>query len=49
MPEEFLQYIWEYRLFDSENLKTTTGQPVEVVKTGKRNMDSGPDFFNSLV
>ena len=49
MPEEFLQYIWENHLFEAANLKTTSGQPIEIISTGKRNTDSGPDFFNARV
>jgi hypothetical protein len=49
MPEEFLQYIWEQQLFNSHNLKITTGQTLEILNTGRRNYDSGPDFFNAKV
>ncbi len=49
LPEEFLQYVWENRLFYSNNLKTTIGEFVEIVKQGKRNTDSGPDFFNAKI
>jgi hypothetical protein len=49
MPEEFLQYIWESRLFYSEKLKTTTGEIIEIINQGKRNTDAGPDFFNAKI
>ncbi len=49
LPEEFLHYIWEQRLFDNDNLVTTEGQPLEIIQTGKRNTDSGPDFFNARI
>jgi hypothetical protein len=49
MPEEFLQYIWENNLFKVDGLQTTDGQPVEIISTGKRNSDSGPDFFNARI
>ncbi|HSM48291.1 MAG TPA: DUF2851 family protein, partial [Draconibacterium sp.] len=49
MPEEFLQYIWENNLFEIDGLQTTDGQPVEIISVGKRNSDSGPDFFNARV
>jgi len=26
MPEEFLQYVWENKLFFAENLKTSNGE-----------------------
>lgn len=49
MPEEFLQHIWENRLFFDRNLKTTAGETLEIIDQGKRNTDSGPDFFNAKV
>ena len=48
MREEFLYYIWENRLTD-KNLKTNEGESVEVVATGYRNTDSGPDFLEARI
>ena len=48
MREEFLYYIWENRLTDKD-LKTTEGESVEVVATGYRNTDSGPDFLEAKI
>lgn len=49
MNEEFLHYIWKFRLFDQLVLQTTAGEPVEIVKVGEHNFDSGPDFFNAKI
>ncbi len=49
IPEEFLQYVWEQRLFNNENLQTENGEIVEIINVGKRNTDSGPDFFNAKI
>lgn len=49
VSEEFLHYIWEYKLFTATELKTTKGANLEIIQTGKRNTDSGPDFFNARV
>jgi hypothetical protein len=49
MTEEFIQYIWENRLFFAENLSTTDAQIVKILHTGNRNFDSGPDFFNARI
>ncbi|MCF8304326.1 MAG: DUF2851 family protein [Bacteroidales bacterium] len=46
MNEEFLHYLWNYRLFDNQ-LKTTCGDPVQLIKPGQHNRDAGPDFFNA--
>jgi len=48
MREEFLYYIWENRLTDKD-LKTAEGEAVEVVTTGYRNTDSGPDFLEAKI
>jgi hypothetical protein len=47
MNEEFLHYIWKFKLFDQLNLKTLSGEAVEIVKAGTHNTDAGPDFFNA--
>jgi hypothetical protein len=49
IPEEFLQYIWENRLFNADNLQTVNGESLEILNVGKRNTDSGPDFFNAKI
>lgn len=48
MTEEFLHYIWQYRLY-SPNLVLQTGEQVEVLHPGVHNTDSGPDFFNAKI
>jgi hypothetical protein len=48
MREEFLYYIWENRLLNKA-LQTTEGEPIEVVATGYRNTDSGPDFLEARI
>ena len=48
MREEFLYYIWENRLTDKD-LKTSEGETVEVVATGYRNTNSGPDFLEAKI
>lgn len=47
MKEDFLHYIWQYRLFGFENLVTTDGTPVSILHPGSRNPNAGPDFFNA--
>ena len=49
LSEEFLHYVWEQQLFHSEDLKIATGESLEIINTGKRNPDSGPDFFNAKI
>jgi Protein of unknown function (DUF2851) len=49
MQEEFLHYLWKFRLFDNKDLKTTEDEPIEILKCGEPNPDSGPDFFNARI
>lgn len=47
MTEQLLQYLWKYRLLDTQNLYTLEGEPVQVLKPGEQNRDSGADFSNA--
>jgi hypothetical protein len=49
MTEEFLHYVWKFRLFDQNNLTTSENENVIILKSGEHNFDSGPDFFNAKV
>ncbi len=48
MKESFLYYLWENRLLTGI-LQTASGLPVEIVNTGFRNTNSGPDFLEAKV
>ena len=45
--EDLLQFIWEYQLYDSKQLTTSTGEEVTILKQGFLNKNSGPDFSNA--
>ncbi|MCC8425601.1 DUF2851 family protein [Mucilaginibacter sp. UR6-11] len=47
--EDFLHYIWKFRLFERTDLQTTAGEAVEILATGTHNTDSGPDFGNARI
>ena len=49
MREDFLHYLWKYRIINSQIQYTRTGQRVEIVHPGMHNHDAGPDFFNARV
>lgn len=48
MKEEFLYYLWENRLIDNA-LQTTEGERIDIVATGYRNTNSGPDFLEAKI
>jgi len=47
MKEEFLHYVWKYRLYNKELLADSQGNKIEVITPGEYNRDAGPDFFNA--
>ncbi len=49
MNEAFLQHIWKYHLFDKTELIASTGEKIEIINVGQKNIDAGPDFFNAKV
>lgn len=44
MNEKILQFIWNYKIFSTNNLKDTIGNSIEILDFGKWNQNSGPDF-----
>ncbi len=49
MKEEFLHYLWRYRLFREEGLCTTSGDPVKIEDPGYVHQDGGPDLQNARI
>lgn len=47
--EELLYYVWQHKLFSLTALETDNKLPVEIIDTGLRNTNAGPDFFNAKV
>ncbi|QNM87040.1 DUF2851 family protein [Polaribacter pectinis] len=47
MNEDFLHYVWKYKLFSKGDLKTTSNEVLTILKSGIHNKNSGPDFLNS--
>ncbi|SHN10824.1 DUF2851 family protein [Mucilaginibacter sp. OK098] len=48
-PEDFLHYVWKFRLFERADLQTTDGEELEIFSAGMHNSDSGPDFQNARI
>jgi hypothetical protein len=49
MNEDFLQFIWKFRYYNSKSLTTTIGETLEIAKPGEHNTDGGPDFLNARI
>ncbi|MCR8561693.1 DUF2851 family protein [Mucilaginibacter sp. BJC16-A38] len=48
-PEDFLHYVWKFRLFERADLQTTNGEELEIFSAGMHNSDSGPDFQTARI
>ncbi len=44
MREEFIYYLWRFRLFNSP-LITNTGEEVRIIDVGQKNLNAGPDIL----
>ena len=49
MEESFLHFVWKYKLFNQNDLKTTDGKPLKILSCGVHNRDAGPDFLNAKI
>ncbi len=49
MTERLLQYIWQFQYFNRGDLKTTSGEPLEIISQGQLNTNQGPDFHNAKI
>lgn len=49
MTERLLQYIWQFRYFNHDNLEVTTGEPFHVIYPGALNTNQGPDFLEARI
>ncbi|QTE22346.1 DUF2851 family protein [Polaribacter cellanae] len=47
MNEDFLHYLWKYRLFSKIDLQTLENEALTVLKSGLHNKNAGPDFLNA--
>lgn len=48
-PEDFLHYLWQFRSFDNNDLKTADGENLKIIHQGFLNRNAGPDFSNSKI
>ena len=47
MTEAYLHYIWKYRLFNTNQLKTSKGEQISIKNYGIHNPNAGPDFLEA--
>ncbi|MEJ7625787.1 MAG: DUF2851 family protein [Ferruginibacter sp.] len=49
MNERLLQYIWQYKYYNSADLRTTDNLPLQIIHPGTYNTNQGPDFINARI
>lgn len=49
LPESFLHFVWQFRLYDNKGLQTSDGKYVAVLNCGSPNKNAGPDFTNAKI
>jgi len=49
MTEDFLHYIWKFRLFNTAQLKSTLGEELQILHPGIHNSNGGPDFLQAKI
>lgn len=49
MNETFLHYVWKMQSFITNELYTTEGESILILKNGNYNLHAGPDFTNAKI
>lgn len=49
MNERLLQFIWQFRHFNSSFLQTTDGRQLQIIHAGMLNHNAGPDFSEAKI
>ncbi|MFD2910080.1 DUF2851 family protein [Flavobacterium ardleyense] len=49
MKEDYLHHLWQHKKFAVTDLKTTTGESIQILNSGQYLQLAGPDFFNSQI
>ncbi len=49
MTERLLQFIWQFQYYNTANLTTTLGEPLQIITQGKLNTNQGPDFLHAKI
>jgi hypothetical protein len=49
LKEVFLHFIWQFQLFNKQDLKLVSGETLNIIKPGNLNEQSGPDFSHAHI
>lgn len=48
-PEDFLHYVWQFKSYSFNDLRTADGEDLKVIHQGFLNKNAGPDFNNAKI
>jgi Protein of unknown function (DUF2851) len=49
MTEKLLQFIWQFKYFNTQALYTRDGEPITIIYAGQLNTNQGPDFLEAKI
>jgi hypothetical protein len=49
MKEKLLQFIWQFQYYNKNELLTTQGEVLQIIKPGSLNKNQGPDFLEAQI
>jgi Protein of unknown function (DUF2851) len=49
MKEQLLQFIWQFQYYNKNELLTTAGESLQIIKAGTHNTNQGPDFLDGQI
>jgi hypothetical protein len=49
MQESFLHFLWRFQYFNKQELHTSQGEPMQILRPGTPHTDAGPDFRQARV
>lgn len=49
MQESFLHFVWQFSQFNRQDLRTTNGELVQIIRSGTLNANAGPDFSQARI
>src|SRR5215208_7051147 len=49
ITERLLQFIWQFQYFNQGELKSTSGEAIQIIFPGTCNTNQGPDFNDAKI
>ena len=49
MTERVLQFIWQFQYFNKSELRSSTGENIQIIFCGQYNTNQGPDFLDAKI